>query len=89
MPLTDQLERRRGLFLDSASTLFVGGGRSRGRELPEDNSSFATAFLSSGRIGSLPLFCFTEGVGWRSLMHFQLDLLPDEPTGDRFLVADG
>ena len=28
MPLTDQLERHRGLFLDSASILFFGGGRS-------------------------------------------------------------
>ena len=29
----------RGLFLDSASTLFFGGERSGSEELPEDNSS--------------------------------------------------
>ena len=37
MPLKDRLERRGGLFLDSASTLFFGGGRSGSGELPEDN----------------------------------------------------
>ena len=41
MPLTERLERRGGLFLDSASTLFFGGGRSGSGELPEDNSSSA------------------------------------------------
>ena len=67
MPLKDRLEQRGGLFLDSASTLFFGGGRSRSEELPEDNSSSATASLSSGWIGSLPLFCLTGGAGW--LLH--------------------
>ena len=64
MPPTDRLERYGGLFLDSTSTLFFGGGRSGSGELPEDNSSSATALLSSCRIGSLPLFCLTGGVGW-------------------------
>ena len=64
MPLTDRLERRGGLFLDSASTLFVGDDRSRSEELPEDNSSSAAALLSSGQISSLPLFCFTRGARW-------------------------
>ena len=64
MPLTDWLERSGGLFLDSASTLFFGGGRSRSGELLEDNSSSAAASLSSGRIGSLPLFLLTKGTGW-------------------------
>ena len=59
----DWLERRGGLFLDSASTLFFGGGRSGSRELPKDNSSSAVASLSSGRIGSLALFCLTKGAG--------------------------
>ena len=59
MPLTKRLERRRGLFLDSASTLFFGGGKSGSEELPEDNSSSAAASLSLGRMGSLPLFCLT------------------------------
>ena len=64
MPLTDRMERREGLFLDSECTLFVGGGRSGSGELPEDNSSSVATSLSSSRIGSLPLFCFTGGVGW-------------------------
>ena len=64
MPLTDRLERRGGLFLDSASTLFFGGGKFGSGELPEDNSSSVVASLSSGRIGSLPLFCLTGGAGW-------------------------
>ena len=64
MPLTDRLERREGLFLDSASTLFFRGSGFRSGELPEDNSSSATASLSSDRIGSLPLFCLTGGAGW-------------------------
>ena len=63
MQLTDRLERRGGLFLDSASTLFVGGSISGSGELPKDNLSSAAASLSSSRIGSLPLFCFTEGAG--------------------------
>ena len=33
-----RLERRGGLFLDSASTLFFGGGRLGSGELPVDNS---------------------------------------------------
>ena len=64
MPLTKWLERRKGLFLYSASTLSFGGGRSGSGELPEDNSSSAAASLSPGRIGSLPLFCLTGGAGW-------------------------
>ena len=64
MPLTERLERREGLFLDSASTLFFGGSRSGSGELLEDNSSSAAASLSSGLIGSLPLFCLTRCVGW-------------------------
>ena len=63
MPLTERLERLGGLFLDSASTLFFGGGRSGSGELPEDNLLFAAASLSSSRIGSLPLFCLTGGAG--------------------------
>ena len=89
MPLTEWLERGGGLFLDSASTLFFGGGRSGSRELPEDNLSFAAASLSYGRIGSLSLFCLTGVQGACSLERFHPDLLPDEPTGDRSLVADG
>ena len=64
MPLTDRLEHRGGLFLDSASILFFGGSRSGSGELPEDNSSSAAASLPSNRIGSLPLFCFAGGVRW-------------------------
>ena len=64
IPLTDRLEWRGGLFLDSASTLFFRGGRSGSGELPKDNSSSAAASLSSGLIGSLPLFCLTGGAGW-------------------------
>ena len=48
MPLTDQLERRGGLFLDSTSTFFFGGVRYGSGELPEDNLSSAVALLSSG-----------------------------------------
>ena len=66
MSLTDRLEWDGGLFLDSASTLFFGGGRSRSGELPKDNSLSAAASLSSGWIGSLPLFCLTGGA-WRLL----------------------
>ena len=57
MQLTEQLERREGLFLDSSSTLFFGGERSGNKELPEDNSLSAVASLSPGRMGSLPLLC--------------------------------
>ena len=63
MPLTDRLEHRGGLFLDLASTLLFGGGRSESGELPEDNLSSAVASLSSCWICSLPLFFLTEGVG--------------------------
>ena len=35
IPLTDQLERRGGLFLNSASTLFFGGSESGNGELSE------------------------------------------------------
>ena len=64
MPLTERLERRGGLFLDSASTLFFGSGRSGSGELPEDNSSFAAASLWPGRMGSLPLFRLTRVARW-------------------------
>ena len=64
MPLTDWLERRGGLFLDSTSTLFFGGDRSRSEDLPEDNSLSVATSLLSGRIGFLSLFCLTEGAGW-------------------------
>ena len=46
MPLTEWLERRRGLFLDLSSTLFFGGERSGSRELLEDNSSSIVSSLS-------------------------------------------
>ena len=64
MFLMDRLERREGLILDSASTLFFGGVKSGSGELPEDNLSPAAASLSSDRIGSLPLFFLTGGAGW-------------------------
>ena len=64
MPLTKRLERRGGLFLDSASMLFFGGNISGSGELPEDNSSSAATSLSPDRMGSLPLFYLTEGAGW-------------------------
>ena len=64
MLLTYWLERRRGLFLDSASTLFFGGSGSGSGELSEDNSSSVAASLSSNRIDSLPLFCLTGGAVW-------------------------
>ena len=57
MLLTERLERRGGLFLDSTSTLFFGGERSGSGELPKDNLSYVAASLSPGRMGSLPLFC--------------------------------
>ena len=62
MPLTERLERREALFLDSASTLVFGGERSCSEELPKDNSSSVAASLSPGRMGSLPLFYFIGGV---------------------------
>ena len=55
-PLTDRLDRRGGLFLDSASTLFWGGERVRRGELPEDSSLFVGGSLFPMRMGSLPLF---------------------------------
>ena len=64
MPLTDRLERRGGLFLDSASTLFFGGSGSKSWELSKDNSSSAAASLSFDRIGSLPLFCLAGDAMW-------------------------
>ena len=64
MPLMERLDQREGLFLDSASTLFFGSSRSGSGELLEDNSSSAAVSLSSGRIGSLPLFCLTRCVRW-------------------------
>ena len=64
MPLTDRLERRGDLFLDSASILFFSGVRFGCGEFPEDNSSSAAASLASGQIGYLPLFCLTGSVGW-------------------------
>ena len=64
MPLTERLERRGDLFLDSASTLFFRGEISGSGELLEDNSSSPAALLSPGRMGSLPLFCLTGGARW-------------------------
>ena len=64
MLLTERLERRGGLFLDLASTLFFRGERSGSGKLPKDNSSSVVASLSPGRMCSLPLFCLTEGAGW-------------------------
>ena len=89
MPPTDRLERCGGLFLDSTSTLFFGGGRSGSGELPEDNSSSAAALLSSGRIGSLPLFCLTRGARWLLPAHFRLVHPLDESAGGRFPAVDG
>ena len=63
-PLTDLLDRCGGLFLDSASTLFWGGERSRSEELLEDSSSSAGGSLSPMRIASLPLFSRVGGVEW-------------------------
>ena len=64
MPLTERMERRKGLFLDSTSTLFFGGERSSSGELPENNSLSVVASQSLGRIGSLPLFYFIGGARW-------------------------
>ena len=63
LPLTEKLERRGGLFLHSASTLFFEGGRSRSGELLEDNTLSAAVSLLPSRMGSLPLFCLTRGAG--------------------------
>ena len=91
MPMTDRLERRGGLFLDSASTLFFGGVRSGSEEMPKDNLSSGAASQSSDRIDSLPLFCLTGGgvQGGYSLVHFLSICLPDEPAGGRFPTTDG
>ena len=64
LTLAESLERRGGLFLDSASMLFFRGERSGSGELPEDNSSFVDASPSLGNIGFLPLFYLTGGAGW-------------------------
>ena len=88
MPLTDRLECCRGLFLDSASTLFFGGSASRSKELPEDNSSSTAALLSSNRIGSLPLFCLTGVLGGYSLVHSHPVHPLGESAGARFSNAD-
>ena len=89
MTLTERLERRGGLFLDSAFTLFFRGDRSGIGELLEDNSSSVAASLSPDRMGSLPLFCLTRLHNVYSLVHFCPDPLPNELTGDRSLAADG
>ena len=68
--LTKWLERRGGLFLDSAPTLFFGGERSGSGELLEDNSLSVATSLSPGRMGSLLLFCLTGGAGWLLLRAF-------------------
>ena len=53
MPLTEQLERRGGLFVDLASTFFFGGERSGSGELPEDNS-LSTIVSHCCLVGSTP-----------------------------------
>ena len=63
MLLTNWLERRGGIFFDSASTFFFGSSGSGSGELLEDNSLSATALLSADRRGSLPLFFLTKGGG--------------------------
>ena len=63
MPLTERLERRGGLFLNLASTLFFVSDRLGSGELPEDNSSSAIASLSPSRMSSLSLLCLTGGAG--------------------------
>ena len=64
MTLEESLERRGGLFLNSASMLFFRGERSSSGDLPEDNSSFADASPSPSRIIFLPLFRLIGGAGW-------------------------
>ena len=53
--LTDRLDRRGGLFLEWASTVFREGERRGSGELLEDNSSSAGRSTSSGAATSLPL----------------------------------
>ena len=89
IPLTDRLERHEGLFLDPASTLFFGGGKSGSGELPKDKSSSVAASLSSGWIGSLPLFCLTRGAGWLLPRAFSIVHPLRDPACGRFPVADG
>ena len=55
MPMTDRLERRRCLFLDSASTLFFGGVKSGSGELPEDIRC-SVAIFRSDRLLAFILF---------------------------------
>ena len=81
MPLMDQLEQHRGLFLDSASTLFFGGERSGSGELQEDSSSPVAASMSSRRIGSLPLFCLNKGAGCETLEN------PDFLRNDKMVIS--
>ena len=88
MPLTDRLERRGGLFHDSTSTLFFIGVRFESGELLEDNSSFTTASLSSGRIGSLPLFCLTGGAEWLLPRAFSIYSPSRRAAGGRFPIVD-
>ena len=89
MPLTEPLERREGLFLDSTSMLFFEGDRSGSGELPEDNSSSTIASLLPGRMGSLPLFYLTGDAGWLLPHAFSPDPLPNEPLGNHSLAEDG
>ena len=63
MPLTDRLERRGGLFLNSASTLFFGSSGSGNGELPKDNSSSAATLLSSDRTAPCLYFIFLGVLG--------------------------
>ena len=53
--LMDRLDRRRGLILDWASTVFGDGERRGSGELLEDNSSSANRSMSLGTVASLPL----------------------------------
>ena len=89
MQLMERLERCRGLFLDSASTLFFGGGRSSSGELPKDNSSSAATSLSPGRMGSLPLFYLTEGARWLFPHAFSPRSSSKRACRHRCLAADG
>ena len=78
----------RGFLFNSASTLFFGGRRSESRELL-DNSSSAAVSLLPERMGSLPLFCLTEGAGRLLPRAFYSNPLPNKPAGDHFLAANG
>ena len=51
----DRLDRRDGLFLEWASTVFGDGERRGSGELPEDSSSSASILISSRAATSLPL----------------------------------